>query len=141
MPVQPHHDALLKIMLVMSAADGGRRDRELTLIADLASHLPMFASVTADDLVAALRKTDTLLKDADGIDDLIAEAAAVLPQPLRETAYALAVEVAASDLSATDEELHLLEMLKDTLALDALFTAAVETSARVRYRRDPSSRG
>jgi tellurite resistance protein len=139
MTLKPHHDAMLKIMIVMSAADGQKRDRELQAIADLARNLPMFRSVTADHLVVAMQATEQLLKDSDGIDALIAEACAVLPKPLRETAYALAVEVAASDLSATDEELRLLEMLRDMMELDPLMTTAIEASARVRYRKDPTS--
>ncbi|MCU0831219.1 MAG: tellurite resistance TerB family protein [Rhizobiaceae bacterium] len=139
MSLKPHHDALLKLMLVMSAADGRQRDRELKQVADLVSSLPMFRSVTADDLVQALRRTDALLDEADGIDNVVAAAAEALTPPMRETAYALAVEVAASDLSASDEELRLLELLRDTLDLDPLVTAAIERSARVRYRRDPSA--
>jgi tellurite resistance protein len=136
MSVRPHHDALLKLMMVMSAADGRQRDRELGVIADIVRNLPVFASVTADDLVEALRKADALLDETDGIEDIIGEACAVLPARLRETAYALAVEVAASDLLASDEELRLLEMIRDTMELDPLVTAAIERSARVRYRRD-----
>jgi tellurite resistance protein len=139
MTVTPHHDALLKIMMVMSAADGRQRDHELNVIADLARNLPVFRTVTADDLVKALHEADTLLSESDGIEGLVEETCAVLPQPLRETAYALAVEVAASDLQASEEELRLLEMLRDTMALDPLLTAAIEASARVRYRRDPGA--
>jgi tellurite resistance protein len=139
MTVRAHHDALLKLMMVMSAADGRQRDRELSIIADTVRNLPVFASVTADDLVEALRKADSLLDQADGIADIIEEACAVLPERLRETAYALAVEVAASDLLASEEELRLLEMLRDTMELDPLVTAAIERSARVRYRRDPEA--
>jgi tellurite resistance protein len=136
MTIKPHHDAMLKLMLVMSAADGRQRDRELKQVADLVSNLPLFVNVTADDLVQAHRGTDALLDDPDGIDRIVAEAASVLSAPMRETAYALAVEVAASDLSATEEELRLLELLRDTLDLDPLVTAAIERSARVRFRRD-----
>ena len=105
MSIKPHHDALLKIMLVMSTADGERPDKELNMIADLTRNLPVFSSVTADDLILAIRATTVLLEEADSIDDLIEEAAVSLPKPLRETAYALAVEVAAVDLLATEEEL------------------------------------
>lgn len=137
MSIKTHHDALLKIMLIMSTADGQRPDKELNIIADLASNLPVFKSVTADDLILAVRATTILLEESDDIDNLIEEAAVLLPKPLRETAYALAVEVAAVDLLATDEELRLLELLRDTLNIDMLLAAAIEASARVRYRKDP----
>jgi predicted DNA-binding transcriptional regulator YafY len=60
--------------------------------------------------------------------------AAALPEKLRETAYALAVEVAAADLDAPDEEVRFLELLSDALGVDKLVTAAIEMSARVRHR-------
>jgi tellurite resistance protein len=137
MSVKPHHEALLKIMVVMSAADGRLRDHELNLIADLARNMPVFRSVTADDLVTATAAAKGLLGASNGIEGLIQQAASVLTRPLRETAYALAVEIAASDLKASDEELRLLEMLRDTLDIDPLMTTAIEASARARYRRDP----
>jgi hypothetical protein len=44
------------------------------------------------------------------------------------------VEVAAADLHVDQEELVFLEMLRDGLEIDPLVSAAVERSARVRYR-------
>ena len=57
-----------------------------------------------------------------------------LPAPLYETAYALAVEVAAVDLHVEQEELRFLQILRDYLEVDKLIAAAIERSARVRYR-------
>ncbi len=57
-----------------------------------------------------------------------------LPDTMFETAYALAAEVAASDLDVRDEEVRFMEMLADTLGLDALVCAALERGARVRHR-------
>ena len=57
-----------------------------------------------------------------------------LPAKLKETAYALAVEVAASDLAVGREELRFLAILRDALDLDKLVTAAIERSAIARYQ-------
>ncbi len=57
-----------------------------------------------------------------------------LPARLHDTAYALAVEVAAVDLHVEQEELRFLQMLRDTLNLDKLTVAAIERGARARYR-------
>ena len=135
MSPHPHHDALIKIMSVMAAADGAVSDRELRVIADLVRHLPVFTGVTAEELVRSSQDAGALLADDEGLDRLVDEACAILPDPLRQTAYALAVEVAATDLRATQEELHLLEFLRDRLNLDPLLAAAIEASARVRFRR------
>ena len=53
---------------------------------------------------------------------------------LRETAYALAVEVAAADLVVGRTELRFLAILRDRLGLDKLVTAALERSAIARYQ-------
>ena len=57
-----------------------------------------------------------------------------LPPKLHETAYALAVEVAAADLHVEQEELRFLQMLRDHLDIDKLTVAAIESGARARYR-------
>jgi hypothetical protein len=61
--------------------------------------------------------------------------AAALPERLYETAYALAVEVAAADLFVEQEELRFLQILRDRLNLDQLTSAAIERAARARYRK------
>ena len=58
----------------------------------------------------------------------------LLPDRLHDTAYALAVEVAVVDLRLPQEELRLLEMIRDRLKADRLVTAAIEASARARMR-------
>ena len=70
----------------------------------------------------------------DGLDNMIGIIKAALPPRLYETLYACAVEVAAADLHVDQEELVFLEMLRDGLEIDPLVSAAVERSARVRYR-------
>ena len=61
----------------------------------------------------------------------------VIPYELHETAYALAVEIAAADLTVTPEELRLLDMLRDFLKVDKLAAAAIERGARARFRKIP----
>ena len=55
-----------------------------------------------------------------------------LPKKLRETAYAVALEVAAADLDVKEEETRLLEMLRDTLEIDKLTATAIERGIRAR---------
>ncbi|MBP0575557.1 hypothetical protein J8J27_33050, partial [Mycobacterium tuberculosis] len=70
----------------------------------------------------------------DGIARILSLVALSLPPELHETAYALAVEIAAADIEARQEELRLLEMVRDGLDIAPLAVAAIEHSARVRYR-------
>ena len=56
-----------------------------------------------------------------------------VPVKLRETAYALACDVAAADLHAKEEELRVLEILRHRLDIDRLAAAAIERGVRARH--------
>ena len=58
-------------------------------------------------------------------------AVAAIPERLHDTAYALAVEVAVVDLQLPQEELRLLEMIRDRLdGRHGCVDGAIEASAR-----------
>ena len=76
-----------------------------------------------------------LLGDADGLDRALDIIKAALPAKLYETAYAVACDIAAADVSASQEELRLLEMLRHRLGVDRLCAAAIERGARARHMR------
>ena len=77
-----------------------------------------------------------ILQDKEGLEAVFGLAAEALTPRLRETAYALAVEIAASDLAVGKEELRFLAMLRDHLGLDKLVTAALERGAIARYQTE-----
>ena len=56
-----------------------------------------------------------------------------LPERLWETAYALSCDVAAADGKLGQDELRLLEELRDELVIDRLHAAAIERGARARH--------
>jgi hypothetical protein len=58
-----------------------------------------------------------------------------LPQPLRETAYAVACDVAAADGSLESAELEILKLLRRRLNVDRLVAAAIERAAYARHVR------
>ena len=76
-----------------------------------------------------------LLSEGDGLDKVLSLIHANLPARLAETAYVLAAEVAASDLSVKPEEVRFLELLAERLSLDKLTCAALERAARARHQR------
>src|SRR5690606_25115762 len=100
--------------------------------------LPVFEGFDTNRLAAVANACADKLNGLGGLDQVIDEAIADLPAKLQDTAYALAVEIAAVDLYLEQEELRFLEMLRDKLDLDRLTTAAIETAARARHRRMPS---
>lgn len=128
------HEALIWVMITTSASDHAITERELEQVGDLVADLPVFKDFNgsipkiADACLAHL-------KDENGLNDILDLVSEALPTPLRETAYALAVEVAATDLLVRQEELVFLQMLEDNFGLPKLTVAAIEHSARVRYRK------
>jgi tellurite resistance protein len=134
MPKITPHEALVYVMITTAAADRQISDRELDRIAQIVRHLPVFMGYDLDNLAKAAERCGDLLSNEEGLDEMLELIASALPKKLYETAYALAVEVAAADLKVPDEEIRLLELLRDALNLDKLVTAAIERSARARHQ-------
>ena len=128
------HDALIYVMVTMSAVDSTMTDSELKEIGTIVETLPVFAGYDSERLIATSRAASAILAVDDGLDKLLGIVAEALPHKLYDTAYALAVEVAAVDLSVAQEELRFLQILRDRLNLDKLTVAALERSATARYR-------
>ncbi|MFB2549753.1 tellurite resistance TerB family protein [Ensifer soli] len=129
-----HHDALVYVMVTMSAVDRTMTDQELARIGRLCRFLPVFDGFDDERLVAVSRECGALLAGAEGLDIVLEVIREALPPRLFDTAYALAVEIAAADLSVRDEEIRLLQLLRDRLGLDKLTCAAIERSAIARFR-------
>jgi tellurite resistance protein len=135
MPKTTPHDALIHLMVTMAAADRSMSDEELRKIGDIIKTLPVFAGFPTDELVRSANACTKILQDKDGLEQILSTAVEVLPKKLHETAYALCVEVAAADLHVEQEELRLLQIIRDRFDLDRLACAAIERSARARFQR------
>lgn len=128
------HEALVHIMVVTASSDDGISEHELDVIRRLIARSPVFAGFDASQL-ATVANAAVDATNAMGLEAVIDMAVTALPGRLQDTAYALAVEVAVVDVDLPQEELRLLEMLRDRLDTDRLVTAAIEASARARMRR------
>ncbi|MGU3398856.1 tellurite resistance TerB family protein [Brucellaceae bacterium D45D] len=128
-------DALVYIMVTTSAADTTMTDAELDSIGNVVRRLPVFRGFDIERLPKLANDCYRLLADEEGLEKILDLAHAVLPEKLYDTAYALAVEVAAADLHVEQEELAFLQILRDRWTLDELTVAAIERSARVRFRK------
>lgn len=129
-----HHEALIYIMVTMSAVDSKMDETELLRIGDIVKILPVFKGYNPDNLVTTAAECGDRLSRETGLDDVLNIAAEALPLHLYDTAYALAVDIAAADLHIQQEELRFLQLLRDKLDLDKLSVAAIEYTARARYR-------
>ena len=128
-----HHTALIFTMVLVSAAEGIMTDPELKAIGRQVRYLPVFRDFEHDRLTEVGRECAELLRHEDGLDIACAMIAEALSQPLRETAYALACDVAAADGTLADEELNLLKLLRQRLGLDRLVAAAIERATYARH--------
>ena len=125
--------ALIYTMVTISGVEGRINTTELAEIGHIVKHLPIFRSFDHTRLTTVAQEAGEILQEAEGLNAVLGLVADALPPKLRETAYALAVEVAASDLAVGREELRFLAILRDKLGLDKLVTSAIERSAIARY--------
>lgn len=128
------HQALVHVMVTMSAADTSMTDKELSKIGNIIQSLPIFKGYNEDQLIDDATECRKILQDENGLATIIKNTRDNLPNELLETAYALAVEVAAADLSVEQEELRLLQILRQDLNIDKLICSAIERGARARHR-------
>lgn len=127
-----HHAALVYVMVTISAVDRAMTDDELHRIGEIVSNLPIFADYDDNDLVKTAEACGEILSADGGLQQVLRLVRGALPDKLRETAYAVALEVAAADRLVRPEEIRFLEMLGDTLELDKMTTAAIERGIRAR---------
>lgn len=127
--------ALIYTMVTMSGVEGRVNRAETDEIGLLVKFLPVFHGFDPSRLRTVVQEVSDILQEPEGLSTVLGLVKAALPHKLRETAYALAVEVAAADLAVGREELRFLAMLRDTLGLDKLVTAALERSAIARYQK------
>ena len=129
------HSALIYTMVLVSAADRNMTDSELKTMGEIVRYLPVFRGCDPDSLPKTAKECAELLGDAEGLDKALDIIVDSLPERLRETAYAIACDVAAADGKATQEELRLLEILRHRLQVGRLAAAAIERGARARHQR------
>ena len=129
-----HHAALVYVMVTVSAVDRAMTDDELHRIGEIVSNLPIFSDYDDNDLVKTAEACGEILSADGGLQQVLRLVRGALPEKLRETAYAVALEVAAADRLVRPEEIRFLEMLGDTLELDRMTTAAIERGIRARNR-------
>ena len=128
------HSALIYTMVLVSAADRNMTDSELKTMGEIVSYLPVFRGFDPDSLPRTAKACAELLGDDQGLDKALDIIVDSLPERLRETAYAIACDVAAADGKATQEELRLLEILRHRLQVGRLAAAAIERGARARHQ-------
>jgi len=126
-------DALVAIMIAVSASDEAIRTSELVTIERIVKHLPVFGGYDDKRLKGVSDTVFSLFEVEDGLDQLFATARDVLPRRAWETAYALACDVVAADGTTREAELRMLEEMRYEFEIDRLHAAAIERGARARH--------
>ncbi len=127
-------EALVYLMVILSASDRDMGDEELARIGAIVRTLPAFHGFAQARTLAVAQDCQRLLQQEAGLGgalDLIAEA---LTPELRETAYALAVDVAAADLDVKLEEDRVLQLVRQRFDIERGTGLAIERAARIRHR-------
>lgn len=128
-------DALVAVMVAVSASDQNLRTVELLAIERAVNHTPVFAAYDIDRMRAVSQTVITLFEEEDGLDALFGLVREALPERLYDTAYVLACDVAASDGRLGEIEAEMLAEIRDQLEIDRLHAAAIELAARARHRQ------
>jgi tellurite resistance protein len=131
------HSALIYIMVVVSAADAHMSDAELHAIGDIVRSLPAFRGFSDDKIIPVARECTAILQEREGLDAVIGLVREALSPSLRETAYAVALDVALAEAPVHMEENRILQRLRAALDIDRLTAAALEKAALVRHARIP----
>jgi hypothetical protein len=125
--------ALIYTMITTSAVDNRMSDPELRNIGRVVKDLPVFRDFDETSLIEHAQACGELVSRPDGLTLVLEAIASALPAHLRETAYALACEVAFTD-SFVIEERRFLQLLRQHLHLDKLTSAAIERGVLARHQ-------
>ncbi|MEZ5686340.1 MAG: tellurite resistance TerB family protein [Paracoccaceae bacterium] len=135
LPSLSPQDALVAVMVAVSASDEDIRTSELVAIERMVNHMPIFGTYDIDRIPTVAQTVYSLFTEEDGLDALFGLVREGLPEKLWETAYALACDVAAADGILHQPELRMLEEIRGELSIDRLHSVAIEWSARVRHMK------
>ena len=127
--------ALIYTMVIVSASDRQMPDTELSMIGQIVRGLPVFDGFESAKLMETAAACAEMLSIDEGLEAALQAIDNALPDGLRETAYALAVEIAAADRKVELEEMRILEMVRHRLDIDRLVATAIERAVRARYAK------
>ncbi|MHB2266205.1 tellurite resistance TerB family protein [Aliihoeflea sp. PC F10.4] len=127
-------EALVYLMVIMSASDRDMGDEELARIGAIVRTLPVFRGFDQARTLLVAQDCQKALAEEGGFQAVLDDIAGALSQPLRETGYAVAVDIAAADSKIRLEEDRVLDIFKSKLAIDALAAASIERAAAIRHR-------
>jgi tellurite resistance protein len=128
-------EALIYLMVMVSASDRDMVDPELSRIGFIVGNLPVFESFDVARTLDVARQCQEWLQRENGLQEILDAVDSAIPQRLRETAYLLAVDIAVVDLQVEPEELRMLQIVRERFGIDRAAVSAIERAAKARFRR------
>ena len=132
-PTLTPQEAIIYVMVVVSASDGDMSPPELRMIGRVVRTFTLFDGFDEESLVAIAEACGGLMSQEDGLAKVLDASKAALPPHLWETAYAAAVEIATADEALTLTELRVLDLVRAKFEVSDDGAAAIEHSARARH--------
>ncbi|MCE9530273.1 MAG: tellurite resistance TerB family protein, partial [Planctomycetes bacterium] len=117
-PAFTPQDAFAGIMIAASGCDGHFADEEMENVRATLGRLKVFDDKDADELDGILDRIFKIYK-REGVYGLLGKSAAALPGHLRDCVFANAADMILADGVVEAEEKQFLELLQETLHLDA----------------------
>jgi tellurite resistance protein len=127
--------ALIYVMVVVSASDARMSDAELHTIGDVVRSMRVFEGFDENKIIPVASECGAILQEHEGLTAVLGLVKESLSPHLRETAYALALDIALAEAPVAMEENRVLQRLKVELGIDRLVAAALERAAIVRHFR------
>jgi len=127
-------EAVIYLMVMVSASDREMDDVELARIGAIVRTLPAFRGFEQSQTLAVAQDCQKWLQREDGFVEILDAASAAIPEAAHDMAYALAVDIAIANLKVKPEEVRLLQILREKLSLDRATVSAIERAARARHR-------
>jgi tellurite resistance protein len=127
-------EAIIYVMVMVSASDRDMVDPELSRIGALVRAKPVFRDFAQPSTLAIAQACQKWLQKEEGFEEILDAVTVALPKSLRETAYAFAVDIAVSDIQVDPSEFRLLQILRDRFDLDRATVNAIELAAKIRHR-------
>jgi hypothetical protein len=110
-------DAFAGILFCASACDNRIAEAEVADLFSITDRLKLFKGLTDDDWNAMVHHLGKRI-ERDGVEPLLDECVAVLPEDLRDCAFANACDLILADGLVEEEEKVFLELLQKKLAID-----------------------
>ena len=126
-------DALIALMVVVSASDEDIKTSELIAIDRIVEFFPLFSDYDSERISGVSQTVLRHLEHDDDLNNLFDAIRPALSREYGETAYAFACEIASADGRLGEMEVRVLDEIRREIGVDRLVGAAIERGTIARH--------